>query len=586
MKTINRLLIVPALLIALMLAGCTPKLRVGELQAESQSVELGSDASVRAEINMGAGDLKVTGGAEKLLDADFTYNVAELKPEVKFTKGTLVIWEPGKEGRIDWQGIGNFRNEWSLRLNDEIPMDLRVELGAGSGNLKLAGLSLTNLDVRLGAGEYMIDLSGNWANDLNVTINTGAANTTLKLPSSVGVRVEVDPGPNVINTTGLTQDGKVYTNVAYGKSAVTMQVHMEPGIGQINLNVEEVDEHAQAQVTLQKLLDQQVKQQNILGIVMSARLADGTVIWGTSGSTNPSGEKKWTADTPSLIASVTKNFTAVVVMQLVEEGKLSLDDTVDTWFPEQPNGDKITVRMLLSHTSGLAGSESTWGTDLDKWSRDWTPEELIAEANKAGAVGEPGSKVAHYSNTNYIMLGRIIEKVTGNSWEHEVETRIIQPLGLENTTFMKKDLWNAGVVSGYKRTSDGYLNLLEDPWYSHVSVSTAWAAGGIVSSASDLVTFASAFFDGKLVSKETLAVMTQPLATGDGRTWALGGGVLELNGRTAFGMGGDTTGYHAFFIGIPDTKLIVAALINTNEGEVISPSMAFLENISQASESK
>jgi len=237
MKTTNRLLILPALLIALTLAGCNQKLRVGELQTESQSVDLGDDAPVRVEINMGLGNLEVTGGAEKLLEADFTYNVAELKPEVKFTNGTLVIWEPGKEGRIDWQGIGGFRNEWSLRLNDKMLMDLRVELGAGSGELQLADLSLTGLGITLGAGKYTIDLNGEWTHDLDITINTGAANTTLKLPNSVGIRVEVDPGPSIIEASGLTQNGNVYTNATYGESTVTMHVNMKPGIGQINLEV-------------------------------------------------------------------------------------------------------------------------------------------------------------------------------------------------------------------------------------------------------------------------------------------------------------------------------------------------------------
>jgi len=334
-------------------------------------------------------------------------------------------------------------------------------------------------------------------------------------------------------------------------------------------------EYAAECSTLIALLDQQVEMQNIPGMVMAVRLADGTVIWGTSGHISPFGKERWSANTPSLIASVTKTFTAVVVMQLTEEGKLSLDDTVDAWFPEQPNGDKITVRMLLSHTSGLANYQDTFGTDIEKWTREWTPEELIAEANKAGPVGELGSKVAHYSNTNYIMLGLIIEKVTGNSWEHEVESRIIKPLGLKNTTFAKEGLWNEGVVPGYKKTIDGYLSTLEFPGYPHSS--TAWAAGGLVSTASDLLTFASALFDGKLVSRETLAIMAQSVGTGGGREWGLGGGVAEVAGREGFGMGGDTTGYHAFFIGILDSKLVVTALINTEEGDVISPSMAALQ---------
>jgi hypothetical protein len=117
-------------------------------------------------------------------------------------------------------------------------MDLSVDVGGGASDLQLAGLSLTGLDVRLGAGQYTIDLSGDWARDLSVTINSGAANISVRLPRNVGVRVKVDEGPSKIEATDLTQDGNVYTNAAYGGSPVTMQVDMEPGIGQINLEVE------------------------------------------------------------------------------------------------------------------------------------------------------------------------------------------------------------------------------------------------------------------------------------------------------------------------------------------------------------
>jgi D-alanyl-D-alanine carboxypeptidase len=343
------------------------------------------------------------------------------------------------------------------------------------------------------------------------------------------------------------------------------------------------DEQAPAQAALQNLLDQQVEQQRILGMVMAERLADGTVIWGTSGYTSPSGNERWKANTPSLIASVTKTFTAVVVMQLIEEGKLSLDDTVDAWLPEQPNGDKITVRMLLSHTSGLADYQ--FGTDIEKWTRAWAPEELIAEANRAGPVGKPGSRVAYYSNTNYIMLGLIIEKVTGKRWAHEVESRIIEPLGLQDTMCIQDNTWNTEALPGHIKTADGYLSSLEFPWQPDSS--TAWAAGGMISSALDLMTFASALFDGKLVSRETLAIMTQPMGIADGRAFALGGVFVEVAGHKAFGMGGDsTTGYHAVFLGILDSKLAVAALVNTEEGNVISPSLTALKYLSQQIENK
>ena len=248
MKT-NHILI-SLILFVLVLASCNSAARVGELQTKSQSVELGDAKSVRVEINMGAGNLQVTGGADRLLESDFVYNVAKLKPEVMYSDGTLVIQQPDTNGLPVLQGITDFRNYWNLRLSDGVPMDLSVDLGAGAGNLELAGLSLTGLDVGLGAGEYMIDLSGEWRRDLGVTIDTGAADISLRLPAHVGVRVEVESGPNVIEATGLTQDRNVYTNAAYSVSDVTMQIDMEPGIGQINLEVEEDQTQGDPQTTM------------------------------------------------------------------------------------------------------------------------------------------------------------------------------------------------------------------------------------------------------------------------------------------------------------------------------------------------
>ena len=228
-------------LVAILLAAtrCAPGARVGELRTESQSVELGDAKSVRVEIDLGAGDLEVTGGAEKLLEADFTYNVAEVKPEVEYTDGTLVVRQPDVEGLPALRGITDYRNEWGLRLYDEVPMHLSVDMGAGASDLQLAGLSLTGIDVRLGAGKSTVDLSGDWVRDLNVTINAGAGDVSVRLPKDVGVRVDIDAGASRINAPGLKQDGSVYTNAAYGVSEVTLHINMEAGIGQINLEVEE-----------------------------------------------------------------------------------------------------------------------------------------------------------------------------------------------------------------------------------------------------------------------------------------------------------------------------------------------------------
>jgi len=236
MKT-KRILITLILAAALLLGGCNSRLQVGPLQTESQSVELGDAKSVRVEINFGAGDLELFGGADKLLEADFDYNVAALKPEVKYTDGTLVVRQPETNGMPALLGITDFRNNWTINLEDSVPMDLSVDVGGGSGDLLLAGLSLTSLDITLGAGIFTIDLTGDWAKNLDVTIDAGAADVTLRLPNDVGARVNVEEGPHTIEATGLTKDGAIYTNAAYGVSDVTIKVDLEVGIGTINLQV-------------------------------------------------------------------------------------------------------------------------------------------------------------------------------------------------------------------------------------------------------------------------------------------------------------------------------------------------------------
>jgi len=332
---------------------------------------------------------------------------------------------------------------------------------------------------------------------------------------------------------------------------------------------------------LQGFLDDQVREQGILGMAMAVRLADGTIISKMSGYTDPAGEHAWSLDTVSPLGSVTKTFTAVVIMQLVEEGRLSLDETIDTWFPDQPNGEKITVRMLLSHTSGLANFIPPENERDQTWAQEWTPLELVDKANRRGPVAEPGGDIAHYTNTSYFLLGLIIEAMTGNTWEEEVRARIFEPLGLHSAAFAGDDgVWAEVVMPGYFKMPDGYLSSVDVPDYPHPS--TAWAAGGVVSTLADLMTFAGALFDGQLVSHETLAVMSTPVAKDveSGRLWGLGGATLE-GAPTAFGMGGDVPGYHAFFVGLRDSKLVVAALVNTEQGDVIGPSLMVLEYLTQ-----
>jgi len=449
---------------------------------------------------------------------------------------------------------------------------------AGNANYKLSGASKVSGNIEMADGRFnlsgasSIELEGS-ANDIDIEAS-GASHVGLSDFSVVDAEINLSGASNAT----INASGRLDGDLSGGSRLIYIG---NPTLGSISASGGSTiskDEHAETRAALQNLIDQQVKEQDILGMAIAVRLADGTVIGKASGYSDPSGEEAWSVDTVSALGSVTKTFTAVVVMQLVEEGKLSLDDTIDTWFPEQSNGNRITIRMLLSHTSGIANYISGENVMEGKWNKEWAPMDLVAEANKSGPVGEPGSSEAHYSNTNYVLLGLIVEDITGNSWAQEVESRIIKPLDLKDTTFISNEgVWGGIMVNGYAKTPDGYISSLELPWYPHAS--TVWSAGEVVSTVSDLMTFASALFDGKLVSRETLAVMAQPLGTGvdRGLLWGLGGLQIEPG---AFGMGGDIPGYHAFFMGYLDNKLIVTALINT-VGDVITPSISALQYISQ-----
>jgi hypothetical protein len=230
-------LLATAAAVALFVGACGTQ-EVGELQRESQSVDLENARSVRAQLRMGAGELNVTGGADRLMEADFSYNVADWEPEVNYD----VIGDAGELSVDQGQGeglpiSGDARNEWEVRFNDEVPTDLSVQMGAGESDLDLDSLTLTRLDLEMGAGSTTIDLTGAYDRDLVASIQGGVGEATVRLPSEVGVRVEAQGGLGQINAEGLQREGEAYVNDAYGDSEVTLDVDIQGGVGQINLEV-------------------------------------------------------------------------------------------------------------------------------------------------------------------------------------------------------------------------------------------------------------------------------------------------------------------------------------------------------------
>jgi hypothetical protein len=212
--------------------------QVGKMQSESNSVALENAKSARTQLKMGAGELNITGGADQLMEGEFSYNVADWKPKVSYDvtdqKGELIVKQRSAEGA----GLsGDARNEWDVSMNDEVPTDLVVQVGAGESDLDLDSLSLTGLDLQMGAGKTTVDLTGDYAKSFDASIQGGVGEATVLLPSEVGVKAKAEGGLGKINAKGLQKVGDSYVNDAYGESDVNLSVDVKGGVGQINLKV-------------------------------------------------------------------------------------------------------------------------------------------------------------------------------------------------------------------------------------------------------------------------------------------------------------------------------------------------------------
>jgi hypothetical protein len=258
MNGLSRVLIL--LLLGVALAGCQlTAIRPGEMQEVTENVERQDARDARVTIEMGAGELNVSGGARDLLEGTFTFNVASWRPEVTYSvtgsTGELRVSQPSMDGTIGLPS-GNITNRWDLRFTRDLPLEMTINLGAGENQLNLADLDVRRLTMRTGAGQTTLlvggalrdlDIQGgvgelevnlaatSWTTDLTGTIRGGVGSMTLILPADVGVRVEVAQGLGGVNATGLNQDRSVYTNNAYNNSSTTLSLRVESGVGEVTL---------------------------------------------------------------------------------------------------------------------------------------------------------------------------------------------------------------------------------------------------------------------------------------------------------------------------------------------------------------
>jgi len=239
----NRSLVKTAFLVLLLtalVAACDDEPR--SVQTETKTVASGGAKSVEVELRMGAGELRLTGAAqEALLEATFRFNRERLRPEVDYrVSGDTGVLRVGGR-RHSGINFGRVRNDWDLRLGKSLPVDLSLNLGAGQSRLDLRGLDLSAVDIDMGVGEMTMDISGPHARSFRVRVNGGIGSATVYLPADVGVRARINGGLGSIHTHGLTKQGKLYTNDAYGRSPVTIDIEIDGGIGSIDLRVEPGD---------------------------------------------------------------------------------------------------------------------------------------------------------------------------------------------------------------------------------------------------------------------------------------------------------------------------------------------------------
>ncbi len=281
----------------------------------------------------------------------------------------------------------------------------------------------------------------------------------------------------------------------------------------------------------------------------------------TIGYADYGNHKKATANTRYRIGSISKTFTAALVIQLIEEGKLELDTKLSDFFSKIPNSDKLTIEDLLRHQSGLLNFSSS--EDFKDWKgKKQSRDELLNRFAQYPVLFEPGSKT-QYSNTNYVLLSFIIEQIEKENFSEVLEKRIIHPLNLENTYFGSKLDPAKGEALAYQQTGD---------WtpVEQTDMSIVMGAGAIVSSPSDLNKFFTALFNGQIVKPESLSKM---LKMKEG----IGMGILEvtLSGKTFYGHTGGIDGFNSVVVFLPSDTTSIAFCSNARD----MPPQSILEGI-------
>ena len=257
------------------------------------------------------------------------------------------------------------------------------------------------------------------------------------------------------------------------------------------------------------------------------------------------------------LGSTTKQFTSACILKLVEEGKLRLDDPISKYLPDYPAaGRAVTLQQLLTHTSGIKSA-----TDMPTWfphmREDWTVAQLIDFFKNEPLDFPPGTSW-HYTNSGYILLGAILEKVTGRPYAEIVADWIFRPLGMKDTRYGSDTPIIPGRADGYRKTPDGVINA------PYLSMTQPFSAGALVSTVDDLARWQAALDRGEILSAESRRRMWTPVVLPDGRPtrYGFGWGIWSYQGHAVVEHGGTINGFSTANMRLPDDRIYVAVLSN------------------------
>ncbi len=324
-----------------------------------------------------------------------------------------------------------------------------------------------------------------------------------------------------------------------------------------------------------KILDELIIENNVPGINLSIIYKNGKQTNYSAGVADTSTKVPLTTQHVMFSGSIGKTYAVAILMQLVDEGKIDLEEKFITYFPDNqwlkrlPNINDITVEMLLQHTTGLPRyieNQAVWDTLKASPDKIWTYEDRLSNIYDSEPVHEADKGWA-YSDTNYILLGMLIEKITGSYYYDEVENRILKPYGLTYTyPAITREINN--LPTGYSDLGDFFRMpgvVVVDGKYAF-NPQMEWTGGGMVSTTSDLAKWSKLYFEGELFSPELLTKITTPNSNGieidKGLSYGTGSFIYNTKFGKAYGHTGFVPGFVSIFAYYPDKRIAVALQVN------------------------